>query len=259
MYRALLLCVLMQLPIAAAKDANSAAPPVETPQPTPRIAIIIDDLGHHADHQAFVELHYPLTLAIMPFSIKAEALAARAADAGHEVMIHMPMQPESMAAQTQEVLDLADTKAQFLATLGAAFSRLPQASGLNNHQGSLMTAQAEQMQWLMAELKQRQMYFLDSRTSAATVAETTAREWGVPSNRRHVFLDNDPSPAAIAEQWQRVELIAKNQGYAIVIGHPYPTTLSFLQQLSAPDVELVYTSELLCKGEAKPSSDDYCW
>lgn len=259
MLRVLLILLLAQVPVATAKEATNAAPPVETPQPTARIAIIIDDLGHHADNQAFVELGYPLTLAIMPFSTKAEELAARAAAAGHEIMIHMPMQPESMAKQTQEVLDLADTKAQFLATLGAAFSRLPQAAGLNNHQGSLMTAQTEQMQWLMAELKQRQMYFLDSRTSAATVAEAIARQWGVPSNRRHVFLDNDPSPAAIAEQWQRVELIAKNQGYAIVIGHPYATTLDFLQQLSISDFELVYFSELLCIGDQSSASDDYCW
>lgn len=246
------------LPCFAALAFESATPPAAPPQAKPRIAIIIDDLGHHADNSAFVELNYPLTLAIMPFSTRAEVLAKQAAAAGKEVMIHMPMQPESMAAQTQEVLDLDDTKAQFLATLSAAFSRLPQAQGLNNHQGSLMTAQEEPMSWLMTELHQRQMYFLDSRTSAATVAEAMAREAGVPSNRRHVFLDNDTSPEAIAEQWRRVELIAENQGYAIVIGHPYPTTLQFLQQLAAQpqqQFELVYFSQLLCQ----PNSTTYCW
>ncbi len=253
----------LHLPLVAAKENSNAGPPVEVPQTKPRIAIVIDDLGHHANNAAFIELNYPLTLAIMPFSSKAEELAEQASDAGHEVMIHMPMQPESMAEQAQEVLDLADTKAQFLATLSAAFSRLPQAQGLNNHQGSLMTAQSLQMEWLMAALKQRQMYFLDSRTSAATVAEATARKVGIPSNRRHVFLDNDPSLEAIAERWKRVELIAENQGYAIVIGHPYPTTLQFLQELARKQsnaYELVYFSKLLCLPDASSkASNSYCW
>tara|TARA_Y100001973_G_scaffold49249_1_gene73278 strand:+ start:1482 stop:2285 length:804 start_codon:yes stop_codon:yes gene_type:complete len=253
----------LHLPLVAAKENSNAGPPVETPQVKPRIAIVIDDLGHHANNAAFTELDYPLTLAIMPFSAKAEELATQASEAGHEVMIHMPMQPESMPAQAQEVLDLEDTKAQFLATLSAAFSRLPQAQGLNNHQGSLMTAQALQMEWLMDALKQRQMYFLDSRTSAATVAEATARQVGIPSNRRHVFLDNDPSLEAIAERWRRVELIAENQGYAIVIGHPYPTTLQFLQELAVKQgspYELVYFSELLCLPDASSkTSNSYCW
>ncbi|RUO56558.1 divergent polysaccharide deacetylase family protein [Pseudidiomarina homiensis] len=248
MNRCLVILLLLNLSVATAKEATTATPPVDSPQAKPRIAIVIDDLGHHADNHAFVALKYPLTLAIMPFSRKAEELAAAATKAGHEVMIHMPMQPESLPEQTQEVLDIQDTKAQFIATLSAAFSRLPQASGLNNHQGSLMTAEEEQMSWLMHELKQRQMYFLDSRTSVATVAEATARKLGVPSNRRHVFLDNDPSPAAITEQWLQAENIAQKQGYAIVIGHPYPSTLAFLQQLKDQHVdnfELVYFSELL--------------
>lgn len=255
--RLLLISIAICCSVVALAD-EGAGPPVAAPQSKPRIAIIIDDLGHHADNVAFTELDYPLTLAIMPFSTKAEQLAKQAAEAGKEIMIHMPMQPESQPSETQEVLDLADTKAQFLATLGAAFSRLPQARGLNNHQGSLMTAQREPMTWLMAELRQRQLYFLDSRTSAATLAEETARQAGVPSNRRHVFLDNDASPAAIAEQWRRVELIAANQGYAIVIGHPYPTTLQFLQQLESQQpssFELVYFSQVLCR----PDATTYCW
>ena len=214
----------------------------------PRIAIVIDDLGHHVDHHAFTELQLPVTLAIMPFTMQAEALAAAAADHAHEVVIHMPMQREQHDVQEQGVLDRFDSKAQFIATLAAAFSRLPNAKGLNNHQGSQMTAAAEQMNWLMAELQQRGLYFLDSRTTAATVAEQTAQQWSIPTNRRHVFLDNEPTLKAIEAQWQRAVLIAQNQGYAIVIGHPYEVTLEFLQQLQAASVqavELVYLSALV--------------
>lgn len=218
-----------------------------TAQPA-QIAIVIDDLGHHIDHHAFVELRLPVTLAIMPFTQYTEALATAAHQHAHEVMVHMPMQREQHDVQEQGVLDRFDTKAQFIATLAAAFSRLPKAKGLNNHQGSQMTAAQAQMHWLMAELHQRDLYFLDSRTTAATIAEATAQEWGIRTNRRHIFLDNEPTLSALTEQWQRAVKIAQNQGYAIVIGHPYPVTLSFLKQLQAaptPAIELVYLSALI--------------
>lgn len=240
---------LLALPVLApAKSETMSVPPTDEPRLLPRIAIVIDDLGHHQDHFAFSELSIPLTLAIMPFTPKAEALAQHASTSGHEVVIHMPMQAAHHAHQQQGVLDRFDTKAQFIATLDAAFSRLPQATGLNNHQGSLMTAAAEQMLWLMDELKQRSLYFLDSRTSVETVAEATARESAVPTNRRHVFLDNESSAEAIAQQWQRALSIAEDQGYAIVIGHPYPATLEFLKTLERADdttVALVHLSELI--------------
>ncbi|RUO63038.1 divergent polysaccharide deacetylase family protein [Pseudidiomarina insulisalsae] len=251
---------------AASDQGSGNMPPAEAIKPLPRIAIVIDDLGHNSGHTAFTELSFPVTLAILPFTPSGERLAQQAYAAGHEVMIHMPMQPEGMTEQTQEVLDRFDSKAQFIATLGAAFSRLPQARGLNNHQGSLLTAQPQQMDWLMQELKKRSLYFLDSRTTTATVAEAAARTAGIPSNRRHVFIDNAPSLEAIRAQWQRARLIAENQGYAIVIGHPHTSTLTFLQQLASmpnEDIELVYFSELLCEGKEKMGSTtmigDYCW
>lgn len=245
----LMLFVSMVLPVHADTESSSV-PPVEEPRPVTRIAIVIDDLGHHQDHFAFADLELPVTLAIMPFTPKAEALAERASEHGHEVMIHMPMQPEHHDRQQQGELDRFDTKAQFIATLSAAFSRLPQARGLNNHQGSRLTAEQQPMQWLMQELAARQLYFLDSRTTTATVAEALAIEAGLSSARRHVFLDNEPTPEAILAEWQRLISLAEQQGFAVAIGHPYPATLEFLQKqlpaLAAQEsVELVYLSELL--------------
>ncbi|MDN7137126.1 divergent polysaccharide deacetylase family protein [Pseudidiomarina sp. 1ASP75-14] len=220
-------------------------PPVQ-----PRIAIVIDDLGHHQNHFDFVELSFPVTLAIMPFTPKAEALATSATRQGHEVIIHMPMQAEHRDEQRQGELDRFDTPAQFLATLNAAFSRLPQAKGLNNHQGSRLTAEVAPMQLLMKELTARQLYFLDSRTTTATQAEELARTAGIPALRRHVFLDNEPHLEAIKKEWSRLLDIAAEQGFAVAIGHPYPATLEFLQQhlpqlAEQGQVELVYLSELL--------------
>ncbi|MGQ4276799.1 divergent polysaccharide deacetylase family protein [Pseudidiomarina sp. E22-M8] len=241
--------LIMTLP-ADADTETSSVPPVEEPKPLPRIAIVIDDLGHHQDHFAYADLELPVTLAIMPFTPKAEALAQRATAHGHEVMIHMPMQPEHHDRQQQGQLDRFDTKAQFIATLSAAFSRLPQAQGLNNHQGSRLTAEQQPMQWLMQELESRQLYFLDSRTTTATVAETLALKAGLPAVRRHVFLDNEPTAEAILLEWHRLITLAEQQGFAVAIGHPYPATLEFLQkklpQLTAQgSVQLVYLSELL--------------
>ncbi len=238
--------------LAQANDVSTNVPTKVSPalqsKPKPKIAVVIDDLGQSKNHNTFAALKLPLTLAIMPFTPNAEQLAVQATAQGHEVIIHMPMQAEQQPQQQQGVLDEADTKAQFIATLSAAVSRVPQAVGLNNHQGSKLTAAETQMQWLMAELKQQSLYFLDSRTTVATVAEHTARDYGVATQRRHVFLDNDASAAAIAEQWQQALRVAEKQGFAIVIGHPYPTTLAFLQQLSSSTLEtvdLVYLSQLI--------------
>lgn len=113
--------------------------------------------------------------------------------------------------------------------LQAALKSLPQVVGVNNHMGSSLTENPQAMRVVMRELKQRDLFFLDSRTSADSRAYQIARDMGIPTAKRHVFLDNDVQPSQIVAQLHRLAEMASEQGYAIGIGHPYPETLRALK------------------------------
>jgi len=116
------------------------------------------------------------------------------------------------------------------ARLAAAFKAVPFTSGINNHEGSRMTAEPVAMAWLMGELQRRNKFFVDSRTSAKTVAAAEAQKIGLPSVSRDVFLDNERTEPAITAQLQEAIRLARKHGSAVVIGHPYPQTLAVLER-----------------------------
>lgn len=215
----------------------------------PKIAIVIDDLGHHRSQQRFTQLPGALTLAILPQTPYATVLAQQAEQHGKEVIIHMPMEASAITSQEPSMLWANTPRDVLIELLSQAFTQLPQAVGMNNHMGSHLTTLREPMVWIMVELAQRNMYFLDSRTSAGTQAEVIARKHGVPAARRHVFLDNTPQYEHIAERWQTLILHAQQHGEAIAIAHPHPATYDFLEtqlpQLDEYGVQLVFVSELV--------------
>ncbi|NJN52575.1 MAG: divergent polysaccharide deacetylase family protein [Gammaproteobacteria bacterium] len=181
----------------------------------PRIAIIIDDLGYsHARGLRAIHLPGPVTLAVLPFTPHGPALAQQAAARGQDVILHQPMQSLSNHHHDPGTLTAEMPYAAFRRTLGLALDAIPQAIGVSNHTGSLLTAQAQPMSWLMNEVGTRGMFFIDSRTTAATVALDTAIAAGVPSVRRDVFLDNVIEEVAIAESFERGIAIARRNGHA---------------------------------------------
>lgn len=216
----------------------------------PRIAIIIDDLGYSRQHgQAIVDLPAPVTCAVIPFSPHARRLAERASLAGKEVLVHMPM-----AAQRHQILDQGGLRdgmdePQLLDAVRQALSQIPQARGLNNHMGSALTEQQQPMGWLMTELKAHQLFFVDSRTSSHSVAQQVARQVGLSHAGRDVFLDNERNLVSINEQFNRLIRLARQRGQAIAIGHPYPETVHYLQQvlplMQDAGIEVVPVSTLL--------------
>ena len=124
--------------------------------------------------------------------------------------------------------------------------------------GSLLTTQPLPMDWLMRELWQRRLFFVDSRTDAETVAASAALRVGVPVLERHVFLDDDLTPTAVAAQLDRFEQLARQHGYALAIGHPHPVTLAALErwlpQLAGRGIQLIPLTSRLARiaPEAKP-------
>lgn len=215
----------------------------------PRLAIVIDDLGNdRAQADSLFRLAYPLTISVLPHETNSGEIAEEAHRRGYEVMLHLPM--ESSAGATGEAVELhpgmasADVQKAFAAMLDT----VPYAAGVNNHEGSLGTADQKLMDELMPLLHERNLFFIDSRTTAATVAETAARAAGVAAGRRNVFLDDEQTVPAIRKQFDLAIRDAREIGSALAIGHPHPETLEVLNEMlpeaEREGVRLVFASDL---------------
>ncbi|MFQ5467373.1 MAG: divergent polysaccharide deacetylase family protein [Kiloniellaceae bacterium] len=197
----------------------------------PMIAIVLDDLGlNRPAAWRSVELPGPLTLSLMTYAKGLDRLAAAARARGHELLLHVPMEPRDSAFDAgPNVLRTGQSAAELQRRLEWDLGRLQGFVGINNHMGSKFTASAAGVAPVMRELKARGLLFLDSLTSARSVGWLVADRAGVPYARRDVFLDHDwKNPDAIQRQLARLESIARRQGYAVGIGHPHSLTLDAL-------------------------------
>lgn len=215
-----------------------------------KLAIIIDDLGYNLSlGKRTVDLPGAFTIAILPFTPHGTELAKLAHQRGKEIMLHAPMSNHHRYPLGPGGLVSGMGQAEFLAVLRQNLANIPHIKGVNNHMGSQLTEQAEPMRWLMRELQARQLYFVDSRTSARTQALIEAERIQLPSRKRDVFLDDRRDRQQIEKQLLLALAKARQQGAAIAIGHPYPETLAVLQAiqplLQRHQVELVPVSALV--------------
>jgi polysaccharide deacetylase 2 family uncharacterized protein YibQ len=223
-----------------------------------RVAIIIDDLGlDHSAAKHILELPAPLTLAIMSYAKEAPDLARAARDAGHETLLHIPMEPEGGANPGPHALTTHQTQEEFERELVWALDRFDGYVGMNNHMGSRVTASAEQMGWLFEELDRRGLMFVDSRTTKDTVAPVLATHFGLPFAERDVFLDNEFSADAVSAQLKALEAEARKNGFAVGIGHPHRGTIAalraWLPTLAAKGIVLVPISDIAASREPEAS------
>jgi uncharacterized protein len=217
----------------------------------PKLAIILDDVGGDAGAvDEIFALHYPLTLSILPNHPHSTEIAEEAHRRGYQVMLHLPM--ESVANETAEAQELRPGMAtsEISRTLDAMLRTVPHASGVNNHQGSRATSDEKLMSELMPLLRSHQLFFIDSRTTAATVAYGAAQAAGVRCAFRNVpFLDDVQDVGAVRRQLELAAKDARAKGQAIAIGHPHPATLRALQQFlpeaQAEGIRLVHASDLV--------------
>ena len=201
------------------------------PAKSAEIAIVIDDLGNqkHRGEQV-LNLPGPLTLAFLPHRPFTPVLAKVAHRLQKEVIVHLPMSSIHQRALGRGALIENMPYNAFRQVVHDAIESVPHARGVNNHMGSALTRQTLPMRWLMTYLSERQLFFLDSRTSSETIAEQTALAVGIPVWSRHVFLDHDRDQDAINRAFDRLIQLAQKQGYAVAIGHPYSETIAVLQQ-----------------------------
>lgn len=217
----------------------------------PRLAIILDDFGSdRAAAESVFAMPYPLTISILPNHEHSKDIADEALRRGYQVMLHLPMQSIANESPEKEELRPGMSSAQVQAMLGEMIESVPNAVGVNNHQGSQATSDPGLMNELMPALSNSNLFYVDSRTTAATVAYDTAQRDGVPTAFRNVpFLDDVQDTGAIRKQLQLALRGAKEKKSAIAIGHPHPATLAalreFLPTARANGVRLVFVSELV--------------
>lgn len=199
----------------------------------PMIAIVIDDLGlNRVNARRSIALPPPLTLAFMSYAEGLEAMTTAARRVGHELMVHVPMEPMDEAYDAgNNVLTTGLTPDAVAERLDWALGRFEGYVGINNHMGSKFTTSPVGMAQVMAELRSRGLLFLDSKTSSDSVGQALAASMGVAHTSRNVFIDNEPEDMdSIRRQLTKLEDIARRRGKAVGIGHPHDTTLEILAQ-----------------------------
>jgi len=235
----------------AARERATPHPPSAARAAAPRLAIILDDFGtDRSVADSVFALPYPLTLSFLPDHPNSREIAEEAHRRGYQVMLHLPMQSLGNEMPESQQLHSGMTSSQISEAVGGMLQNVPYAVGVNNHQGSLATTDGPLMADLMVILRERNLFFIDSRTTAATVAYDAAQDASVPCAFRNVpFLDDVEEVSAIRKQLQLALRDAQEKGEAIAIGHPHPETLralsEFLPRAEAQGVHLVHASELV--------------
>lgn len=203
-------------------------------QAHPWVAIIIDDFGYSRQRgQAFIEMNFPVTLSILPGLPHSRAISEAARQAGKEVMLHMPMQPQGWPEVQVEngALLVGLDPDSIKQRVEQAYARVPKAVGVNNHMGSAFTESSYGMQAFLEVCAKHDLFFIDSRTTGRTIGLASARKFAVPAAERSIFLDDTDKndAAAIGDQLRQAFRVATETGTAIAIGHPYPATERALQ------------------------------
>lgn len=234
-------------PAETKKEAPRRSAPAESY--SGRLAVVIDDGGRDlASQRVYEAMGIPLTLAVMPNQPHTAEAAASWAAAGLPVIIHQPMESVSGAAAEPVFLSTAMTAEEQGKILADSFRQIPQAVGMNNHQGSKATIHRTTMNNVMKALAARNMFFLDSATNNTTAADAAAAQYGVPYVRNELFVDNSADVEEIKAMIRKGARMASASGSAVIIGHCRPHTAEAFRQIApelrAAGITFVYVSSL---------------
>lgn len=207
-----------------------------------QVAIVIDDFGNRMDGtEEMLKLPVKITAAIMPFMPTTKEDAELAYSLGHDVIVHMPMEPEkglkSWLGPGAITADLSE--AEIRKRVEEAIDNVPHAIGMNNHMGSKITADERIMRIVLTVCKERGLFFLDSRTTWKTVIPKVAKEVGVPLVSNEIFLDDVYTEQHVAGQIVKVNKFLESHDSCVIIGHvgvPGKKTASVLNR-SIPSMQ----------------------
>jgi polysaccharide deacetylase 2 family uncharacterized protein YibQ len=236
-------------------DKKSIKVPPPDKKQLPQVAIIIDDLGYdHKLAEKLCELNAVFTFSILPYSPFQDSIANLSRARGLEVMLHLPMEPIEYPAVNPGpgTLLTSMTPDQLIHQLKEDLKAVPYIKGVNNHMGSKMTAESSQMYQIFSVLKERNLYFIDSRTTSQTLCKSSARLFQIPFAQRDVFLDHLQDAEFIHRQIKELVRVARRNGYAVGIGHPHLITYNILRELLPglqKEVKLVPASAIVHRVE----------
>ena len=226
-------------------------PPISKPGQLPKVAIIIDDLGYDRKiAEKFSQLDMVLTFSILPHSPHQSKIARLAQSKGIDTMLHLPMEPIEYPNVNPGpgTLLTSMTADELIDQLEKNLDAVPNIKGVNNHMGSRMTAESSQMYQIFTILKKKGLFFIDSRTTNASLCKPSARLFQIPFAQRDVFLDHLQEPDFIRKQIKKLIQIARRHGHAVGIGHAHAVTYTILRDM-LPDlkneVQLIPASEIV--------------
>lgn len=234
-----------------------ADPSLTQPKPTDsvqqlRAAIVIDDLGANK-HVVYrlLDFQEDLTFSILPHLKESTAIATILHEHQKETLLHLPMEPQSypenFPGKGAIMMNMSLETIQQI--IDRDLRTVPFVVGVNNHMGSRLTANHEKMQKVLQVLRQHNLFFLDSRTTNASVAYTLAQQLSIPSAERKVFLDNEPGVHYAKSQLYELVSLAEQGKPAIAIGHPHETTLQALKEIlpefKQKNIKIIRASQLL--------------
>ena len=227
---------------------------------SPVITLIIDDLGYSkANGERAVNLPGDVTMAILPHTPYSKHLADLSYKKGKTIMLHTPMTNVLDKAPGPGTLTTQMDKAQFMKIFRKALDSVPYVQGVNNHMGSKLTQDTTRMRWVMEEVFKRKLFFVDSRTTAKSVAEKEARKAGIPAISRDIFLDHIRTEDAVNKAFDTMVRKAKHYGNMNAIAHPYTVTMNVLEkrlpELEKHGIKLISVpNQLIAEGQSY--SDD---
>ena len=221
-----------------------------------RAVIVIDDMGRdlEAAHK-LLALDYPLTFSVLPYLAHTQETAQEVHRSGREVMLHLPMEPEPSAQMSpgEGAILVGMNAAEVRRVVQNDLASVPYVAGVNNHMGSRATKDAALMADVMKTLADHRLYFIDSRTTAASTALDAAQRQRLPAFYRSVFLDDTETVPYTLGKLREFRHKVEQEGVALAIGHPHATTIAalakFPPELERADIELVAPSQIVRQPE----------
>ena len=253
-------------PVIHRKYTSAVTHPAPAPEPAiapkvkPRarvigpgtVAIVIDDMGSSMEEaRQLLAINIPLTFSVIPGLAKSRSVAETVHARGRQVMLHIPMEPKGYPQQRLEKngLLLSESDADIERQMADYFQAVPYAVGANNHMGSSFTENREKMGVVLGVLRGKGLFFIDSKTSPASVGYAVAKKMGMRAGSRQVFLDNTQDVGAITAQLEQVAAVARKHGSAIAICHPHRATIQALAaampRMQREGIQFVAASELV--------------
>lgn len=228
---------------------------VVTPKPEIKgrgqMAIVIDDFGYSKEPiGAFALIDRPLTFAVLPYHPFSNEAAARGLSSGHQLILHLPMEPLTRGEQSEKstiTLVMSDEEIQDMTK--KAIQAIPGLIGVNNHQGSRATADKRVMKVVLGQLKANSLFFLDSRTNGQSIGAESARQMGIRTGENELFIDNSDDVSAIKGKLRTAQDMAIRHGSVTVIGHARMNTAAavseMIPELEASGIKLVFVSQIV--------------